>query len=140
MYKVYLDGENLDPDYGKLITESRLARSMGQALEYAKDYLKIIDLGSVSIIQDGKVLWEEHKEVSGGASYGLYNKGAHYVYLTENDNENYPMVSMSSWTTDSDPVTLREWLKTTEEAKRLRSKLTRMLVEDGYKLSGRNNE
>ena len=50
------------------------------------------------------------------------------------------MVSMSSWTTDSDPVTLREWLKTTEEAKRLRSKLTRMLVEDGYKLSGRNNE
>jgi len=70
----------------------------------------------------------------------LYKKRGHTVYLTENGFEFDPMVSMSSWEVDTDPVTIKEWVKTTSDARKLCRRLVRVLESNGYKLSKTSNE
>ena len=76
--------------------------------------------------------------------YLMYEKGGHVIYLTENNFEYAPMVSMSSWNLGDKKVsvttTLRELFKDISEARVLCRKLVVMLESNGYQLSRSSNE
>ena len=66
----------------------------------------------------------------------LLRKGEHTAYLTYNGFRYAPMVTLSSWGVDTDPITVREFFKPTvkgvKEAKKLYEKLQDILVSNNY--------
>ena len=54
VYKLYIDGENIDAEYGQPITFSKTFVGVyGRALQQADELLKLIDFGSVTVLENG---------------------------------------------------------------------------------------
>jgi len=54
VYKLYIDGENIDAEYGQPITFSETFVGVyGRALQQADELLKLIDFGSVTVLENG---------------------------------------------------------------------------------------
>lgn len=54
VYKVYLDGENVDSEFGQSVTTTKtFIGTYGGALKMADEFLKLIDFGSVTVFESG---------------------------------------------------------------------------------------
>lgn len=54
VYKLYLDGENIDAEFGRAMTFSEtFIGKYGSALKKADEMIRLIDFGTVTVLENG---------------------------------------------------------------------------------------
>lgn len=65
VYQIYTNGENIDAEYGQPLNFTQFfTGKYGEALKKAEEYLRLIDFGSVSVLEDERVVYTAVKDLS----------------------------------------------------------------------------